>query len=66
MQSHWASVNIFTDQFKIVMLINIMTEELIITEFNNGNLLTYQVTIENSRQIVTDHSDKISLRRGGA
>ena len=51
-------------KIKIVMLINIMTEELIITEFNNGNLLTYQVTIENSRHIVTDHSDKISLRWG--
>jgi len=46
------------------MRINILTEELIITELDKR--LTYQVTIENSRQIVTDHSDKISLRWGGA
>ena len=44
------------------MRINILTEELIITELDKR--LTYQVTIENSRQIVTDHSDKISLRWG--
>ena len=44
------------------MRINILTEELIINELDK--LLTYQVTIENSRQIVTDHSDKISLRWG--